>query len=269
MNFKEMFGKAGKFANEKSPEILTGLALVGLVTTLVTAYRAGIAAEPILKKRQEDLKIVKKDDKEAKKAVNMECAKKLAPKLAAPIIIGTATGACILGSHTISARRAAVLSAAYSVAEKSLKDLNLKMRETLGESKTQQIKDSISKDNLKKMGPVSNVPQEFIYNTGKGTVLCKDRHSGRLFYSDAEHIRQAVNKLSYDIITDMWISLNDFYSEINLEQIPLGDDLGWDIDDTDRGKLPITVTAILTEDDRPCLCVDYDVWVRPNLRDLK
>lgn len=259
MNLKELFGKGMQFANEKSPEILTGLALVGLAGTAVAAYKTGLAADAILKKRKEDLEIVEKGDKEARKAVNQECAKKLAPKLIPPVIFGVATGACILGSHTASTRKIAVISAAYSAAETSIKDLNGKMKEILGESKTQQIKDAVTKDKLKKDG--GDPKEETVILTGDGTVLCKDMYSGRYFRSNAQKIKQAINKLSYDIITDMWIGLNDFYEEIGLPQIPLGDNLGWDIEDTDRGKLPITVTAILSEDDTPCLCVDYDVFI--------
>lgn len=260
MKLKELVGKGVQFANQKSPEILTGLALVGLVGTAIAAYKAGLAADEILKKRREDMAIVAKGDREARAAVNREFAKKMVPKLVAPVVFGTATAACVLGSHTASTRKIAVISAAYSAAETSIKDLNGKMREVLGESKTQQIKDAVTKDKLKKdNGGVPN--PESIIVTGNGTVKCKDMFSGRYFWSNAQTIKQAINKLSYDIISDTWISLNDFYSEINLEPIPDGDRLGWDIDDTDRGRLPITVTAILSDDDTPCLCVEYDIYV--------
>lgn len=104
-----------------------------------------------------------------------------------------------------------------------------------------------------------------------GTVLCKDLYSGRLFYSNAEKIKQAIAKCSYEIISDMYISLNNFYEAIDspqLPRIPMGEDLGWNIDDTINGKLPITLSALLTDDNKPCLCIDYDISVRDDFRNL-
>lgn len=69
----------------------------------------------------------------------------------------------------------------------------------------------------------------------------------------------------------MYISLNDFYEAIDssqLPKIPMGEDLGWNINDTINGKLPITLSALLTDDNKPCLCIDYDISVRDDFRNL-
>ena len=92
-----------------------------------------------------------------------------------------------------------------------------------------------------------------------------------MFYSTAEKIKQAIVKCSSDVQQDMWVSLNEFYDEINspqLEHIPMGDDLGWNVEDTCRGQLPITLTALLTDDGKPCLCIDYDISIRDDFRNL-
>lgn len=265
--------KAEGFTKKNSPVILTGMAIVGVLSTAYSAYKAGLRADKILEVYRADMKDCHPKDKEAKRAVVGETAKKLIPVVAPPVIMGVATISCIVGSHSVSSRRIAALSAAYSLSESTVKNLNSKMEEMLGEKKTRAIKDAVMKDKLHADAEKDQkrLAESNFVIPGDGTVLCKDLYSGRLFYSNAEKIKQAIAKCSYDIVSDMWISLNDFYFEINspqLSPIPMGDDLGWNIDDTQNGKLPITLTALLTDDNKPCLCLDYDISVREDFRNL-
>lgn len=270
MSFLE---KAEGFTKKNSPTILAGFAIIGVISTAYAAYKAAPRAEKILKLYREDMRDCHPKDKEAKKAVVEEAVKKMIPVMAPPVISGGITIACIVSSHNASNRRIAALSAAYTLSENTIKNLNGKMEEMLGEKKTKTIKDSIMKDRLDKDSEKDKkiVEKGDLIMTGNGTVLCKDLYSGRLFYSNAEKIKQAIAKCSYDIVSEMYISLNDFYREIdspNLEPIPMGDDLGWNIDDTNHGKLPISLSALLTEDNKPCLCIDYDISVRNDFRGL-
>lgn len=269
----DWLSKAEIFTKKNSPTILTGLAIVGVISTAYAAYKAGPRAEKILEEYRKDMKDCHPEDKDAKKAVLGETAKKMIPVLTPPIIMGGTTIACIFGSHSVSSRRIAALSAAYTLSESTVKNLNSKMEEILGEKKTRAIRDSIMKDKLhadtKKDRKV--LSDENFVIPSDGTVLCKDLYSGRLFYSNAEKIKQAIASCSYNIISDMYVSLNDFYEAVGspqLTRIPMGEDLGWNIDDTINGKLPITLTALLTEDNKPCLCVDYDIGVRNDFRNL-
>lgn len=269
----ELLEKAEIFTKKNSPVILTGLAIVGVISTAYAAYKAGPRADKILEAYRKDMRDCHPNDKEAKRAVVGETVKKMVPVVVPPIIMGGTTIACIVGSHSVSSRRIAALSAAYSLSETTVKNLNSKMEEMLGEKKARAIKDSIMKDKLK----ADSEKDKKILSDGQlvipsdGTVLCKDLYSGRLFYSNAEKIKQAIAKCSYEIISDMYISLNDFYEAIDspqLPRIPMGEDLGWNIEDTNNGKLPITLSALLTDDNKPCLCIDYDISVRADFRNL-
>lgn len=269
----DFLGKMENVGKKKSPTILAGLAIAGVVSTAYLACKAGPKAEEILKNHRKDMKDCYRDDKEAKRAVVCDTAKKIIPVIAPPVIMGGTTIACIIGSHSVSSRRIAALSAAYTLSESTVKNLNGKMEEMLGEKKARAIKDSIMNDKLKGDSEKDKKKLEdgsFVI-PNDGTVLCKDLYSGRLFYSNAEKIKQAIAKCSYDIISDMYISLNDFYEAIGspqLSRIPLGDDLGWNIGDTMNGQLPITLTALLMEDGKPCLCLEYDIGIKNNFRDL-
>lgn len=261
------------FTKRNSSAILSGFAILGLLSTAYMAYKVSSKTEKIMEEHRKDMADCRPNDKEAKRAVIGETTKKMIPVVAPTIIMGSITIGCIIGSHSASNRKIAALSAAYSLSESTVKNLNGKMEEMLGEKKARAIKDSIMKDKLKKD---SEKDQKVLSDNrfvipGDGTVLCKDLYSGRLFYSNAEKIKQAIAKCSYDIISDMYISLNDFYDSIGspqLTRIPMGEDLGWNLDDVINGKLPITLTALLTEDEKPCLCIDYDIGVRDDFRDL-
>lgn len=272
-NLMSLLAKAEIFTKRKSPAILTGLAIAGVISTAWAAFKAGPRADKILEDYRKDMRDCHPEDKEAKRAVVGETAKKIIPVVAPTVIMGGVTIGCMVGSNSISNRRIAALSAAYTISETTVKNLNDKMVEMLGEKKTRAIKDSIMKDKLKADADKDREilsDKNFIF-PNNGTVLCKDLYTGRLFHSTAEKIRQAITKCSYDIVTDMYVSLNDFYDAIDspeLTKVPMGDDFGWNLRDVRDRKLPIILTALLTENDVPCLCVDYGISPRDDYRNL-
>jgi hypothetical protein len=58
------------------------------------------------------------------------------------------------------------------------------------------------------------------------------------------------------MLSEMYISLNDFYYELGLKKTNDGDSLGWNIED---GLLDIHFSALITEDNEPCVVIDYHV----------
>lgn len=265
-NIGGLFGKMAGFAKTNDRVILTTLSLAGLLATAWAAYKSGPKVEKAVKKAKRDMEDVVPDDKEAKRAVIATAAKEIAPAVIPVVVMGGVTTACILGNHKASSRRIAVLSAAYTVSETALRELNGKMNEMLGENKVKSIKDAIVKDGLVKDGKENYPHENQIIMTGGGDVLCKDVQTGRYFKCNAEKVKQAINQLSHDILSEMWISLNDFYDLIGLPMVPLGDELGWNVEDCYKGQIPITLTAQLTENQEPCLCLDYDIRIRHDYR---
>lgn len=265
-------GKAMQLVNDlwammqkKSPAILSGLSVAGVIATAWYSYKAGTKMPDILERRRRDLKDVKPGDREARKAVNKETARDLLPVIGPPIVMGGMTIACEIGSNTVSTKRIKTLSAAYAISESAVKELNGKMIEVLGERKAREVKDAVVKDRLEKQEPIKDSQ---IIITGDGDVLCMDSFTGVPFKSNAIKIEQAINKLSMDCQQDMYVSLNDLYFELGLRQTNAGESYGWSVDDLVKGRLPISISAQLTEDQKPCLCLDYDVKLRPDFRNL-
>ena len=218
-----------------SPEILTGVGIAGMVTTTVMAVRATPKAIQLLdeeKRRQH-----------ANKLEPMDIVKTAWKCYIPAAVTGTV-------SSSVNARRNAALTAAYTISESTLRDYQKKVVETIGEKKEQTVRDAVAKEHLEK-NPVEN--KEVIV-TAKGDTLCFDAVSGRYFKSDIDKLKKAENELNRQMRDEMYISLNDFYYEVGLEPIKLGDDLGWNIDNATDGT--------------PCLVIDYGYGPRYDFRGL-
>ena len=151
------------------------------------------------------------------------------------------------------------MATAYTLSESALKEYQEKVVETIGEKKEQAIQDAVAKDRIEK-NPVST--NEVII-TEKGDTLCLDYPSGRYFKSDREKINKAVNELNRRMRDEMYISLNEFYYEIGLSGIGIGEELGWNID---QGYIEPSFSCQLAEDGTPCLVISYLVGPRYDFR---
>lgn len=259
-----------KMVTKKSPEILTGLGVAGFVTTTVLAVKATPKALTLIEeeKRRQNRKVM--DD--AKKNGHNECERitKLKPvevvktcwKCYIPAgLIGITSAACIIGASSVNARRTAALATAYKLSETALTEYKEKVVKTIGEKKEQIIRDKIDKDHIDK-DPVS---KKEIIVTKSGETLCYDSLSGRYFKSDIEQIKKAVNELNKNMISEMYVSLNEFYDELDLAHTAIGYELGWNID---NGLIEVNFSSQIAEDGTPCIVIGYDVAPKYNYSTL-
>ena len=63
--------------------------------------------------------------------------------------------------------------------------------------------------------------------TGKGTTLCFDEFSGRMFYSSEKGIDEAVDALNDRYIEGEFLTLNDFYHHLGISKTDFGESYGW------------------------------------------
>lgn len=241
--------------------LLTGIALSGCVTNAFMWFDAGSKCNEIFKEKNDDLKYC--DDKEGERAVMFETIKEVTPVVLPPLVMTIGTGAAILYSNKEAAKEIAVLSTAYAVTKKDLVDTRLKMKDIFGEKKSRNVMDQVTKDRFEQ----TQNAYPNVYDTHRGKVLCKDEYSGRFFYSNATEIQLAINKLSIKLPHEMWIELNYFYELLGLEQIKMGDQLGWNAEDTYNGEIPIRFTSLLTDHDEPCLVISFDISPKERKRD--
>ena len=64
---------------------------------------------------------------------------------------------------------------------------------------------------------------------------------------------------------EMYVSLNDFYYEVGLDNIKIGDELGWNID---NGYIDLSFSSQLASDRTPSLVIDYSIAPRYNFSEL-
>lgn len=226
-----------------SPEILTGIGIAGMVATTVLAVRATPKAIALLEEKKLETDHISAVD-----------TVKTTWKCYIPAAVtGITSIACLIGANSVNARRSAALATAYSLSQTALTEYKDKVVETIGEKKEQVIRESIAKDKLENDPVRSNE----VIITDKGTTLCYDGIFGRYFKSDIDTIKRAVNAINRKMVSgDMYVSLNEFYDEIGLGPIPIGYDLGWNLDD---GTIEVDFTSQLAEDGTPCLVILYNV----------
>lgn len=259
--FRKDMRKALSALGKHSPEILTGIGIAGMVTATVLAVRATPKALMLIEREKERLN-EENGDGEASDVGS------LSPKETVRVcwksyIPATATGAasilCLIGASAVSMKQKAALATACALSETAFRDYREKAAEVVGEKKEQSIRDAVAKEKIEE-NPPGNCE---IIPTKKGDTLCYDAVSGRYFKSDMEKIRRAENELNRRMMDEMYISLNDFYYEIGLPGISIGEGLGWNID---RGFMDLSFSSQLADDGTPCLAIDYLVSPRYDFR---
>ncbi len=241
IKINKLFYSVKSAIKKHSPEILTGMGIAGMITTVVMAVRATPKALSMLDEKRNE-----KEDK----LTFAETVKTAWTCYIPPMIMGTVSIICLISAASVSTRRHAALATAYTLSETAMREYQEKVIETVGEKKEQAVYDAIAKDKIKN-DPVSE--HEIIITT-KGDTLCYDAISGRYFKSDINKLKKAENDLNRQMRSEMFISLNEFYSEIGLSEIPIGDYLCWRID---KAYIDLEFSSQLDENGTPCLVLRY------------
>lgn len=272
--------KAVGVISENSPVILTGMAATGVVSSIVLAIKATPKAiaiiddetyrryeEDLLRQgisNQEELSFPEWLGIDTNTYTWQDCINQMTTKeiikytwkcYIPTVAVGAATIACIIGAHNVHLRRNAALASLYSLTESAFKEYQAKIVETIGKNKELKVRDDISEDKIKH-NPTGDAE---IFFTGKGETLCYDVMSGRYFKTDIDKVRRAQNDLNRQLMSEMFISLNELYDELGLSHIRLGEEMGWNID---KALIDITFSAQLTDKYEPCLVLNYEVVPR-------
>lgn len=259
-NMTNFFRSAGMAISKHSPEILMGVGIAGMITTTILAVKATPTAMRLIEeeKRRQNRELFGEHDTEDRieKLKPIDVVKVSWKPYIPAAITGVTSVACLIGASSVHTRRNAALATAYKLSETALSEYKEKVIETIGERKEQTVREKVAKDRVKKYVDGNKE----VYITEKGDTLFLDPVTKRQFKSDIELIRKAVNKLNYELTHDImgYISLNEFYDEIGLVRTSIGDDLGWNLENG-KGLLEVDFYPEMTEDGKPCLCLDYSV----------
>lgn len=232
------------FIGKHSPEILTGIGIMGMISSTILAVKATPKAMELIK--------LKKKELETTELKPVEVVKTAWKPYIPAVGLSIASISCIVGASTINYKRNAALASAYAITERTLIRYRDKVVETLGEKGEKKIREEIAQDQVTE----KKTSQSAILMTNKGNTLLMDTYSGRYFRSDLDEIRKVVNKLNRDLIYENYIPLNDFYYEIGLDNVKNGSLVGWNLA---QGLIEPIFTTCLAENDEPCVVMDFKV----------
>ena len=128
---KNMQHTLGKY----SPQILTGIGVAGMITTVVLAVKATPKALELIEDKKEEL--------DAGKLTVVDTVKVAWKPYIPAAITGVLSTICIVGGNAVGTRRTAALAAAYKISETALHEYKDAIVETVGEEKAKEVKEWI------------------------------------------------------------------------------------------------------------------------------
>jgi len=251
--------KIQKVLTRKSPEILTGIGIAGMITTTVLAVKATPKALRLIDEAEHKKAVAWNNENpdydngaDRIKLTKTETVKAAWKPYIPAVVTGVCSVACIIGANSVHLRRNAALATAYQLSTTAFNEYKEKVVETIGEKKEKVVRQNIAKDKVEK-NPVSKTE---VFVTGNGTSLFYDPLSGRYFESDMNKVEKAVNNLNWSMNNgnEPYISLTQLYDELGLSHTGVSDNIGWKVED---GNIELAVSAQVSDDGRPCLVMDF------------
>ena len=256
----KFFNNIKKEISRHSPEILTGIGIAGMISTVTLAVKATPKAMTLIEEAKKNKEkeaheagiFSKKDEKYAFELSPIDVIKAGWKPYIATAITGVISIACIIGANSVHARRNAALATAYQLSATAINDYREKVTEIIGQEKEHIIRDKVVEENINipEVKPKSNVVETF------KDVIFYDIAFGQTFYSNTEAIRKAVNDINKNMINYQYASLNDFYDLLNIQRIDIGEILGWNLSRDDFLEVS-TDRVSTTKDGRPCYVLEY------------
>jgi hypothetical protein len=243
--------RAEKLIGENSPVLLTAAGVTGVLATAYLAVRAAFRAKDLVDDHNEGLSA---DEVEAfgPKEKFVLVWKEYVP----PGICAITTIAAIIAANRIGTKRALAAASAYTLSERAFSEYKDRVKEKIGSTKEQVVRDEIVQDQVKKHPETKNT---FV---GPGDVLCFDTWSGRSLASTKEKLLAAANRVNFNLNNQAPESVSDFYDQIGLDRNDVSDYLGW----SSGQQVVLEWSSGLTKEDRPYLSFTFNPMPKPNYR---
>lgn len=232
----ELLRLTEKLIKDNAPVILTGLGVSGVISTAYFAHQAGF-------KTASERAGFKPTASSFKEKYGRYWRNYIPAGIS-----GTLAVVAIVGASRVGSRRSAAVSAAYAVTERAFTEYRDKVTEKFGDKKEQSVRDEIAQDHIRRDQPAPGLI------IGTGSVLCYEMYTGRYFSCDMETLRRAVNDINAKLVGGVYATLSDFYYIVGLPWTSESSNIGWESDK----PLKMDFSAVLTEDNRPCIAFEYN-----------
>ena len=124
-----------------TPQILTGIGVAGMVTTVVLAVKATPKALTLIEDKKEEL--------DTDKLTVVDTVKAAWKPYIPAVATGILSTVCIIGGNAVGTRRTAALAAAYKISETALHEYKDAVVETIGEEKSKEVKEKVVQNKKK------------------------------------------------------------------------------------------------------------------------
>lgn len=250
MNYTTILRRGVEVIGQKSPLILSGAAIVGVVSTALLASKASKESDAIVKEKTKLGKLADADYE-----MDVKTKIKHTWRVYIPVAISGVTTVCsIVLAQRINSRRQLALAGAYALSEKALNEYRNKVTEMFGEKKEEQVSESIVEDRIRN----STAAPTVILNENK--CLCYDTLTDRYFESSRNDIDHAVNAMNALILGgEGYTTLNQFYDYLGIPSAQLGEDIGWD----ENYRIDVRYSSHLSSDGRPALAINHHNLPKP------
>ena len=238
MNIKNTIRLAFNWVKRNPQILITGLGIAASVATAITSGKA-------------HAKAIANDDGKSDNLLDF-AKRNWMTYIPAAISLGVTIFA-FASLHNVTYKKYQALAAAYSVSQLDLSELRSRMAEqvkVLKEGASEKDKEVATK----------KLPDTTMVIFGDEQVLCVDAITGRTFRSTPELLRKYCNNISEDLLSYGACPLNDFYAQIGLSQVDVGDELGWEGGQTIEPQF----MPVITESGSPAIKVAIAPPARTN-----
>ena len=220
----ELLQAGTKELSKNSPKILTAMGIVGCFGAIVAAVKAKPKADLLIHEAKAVKAAEANENGEALniediKLTPLETAKAVAPAYWPTAATFVLSAGAIFASDYISDKRQVALSAAYAIADTSLKEFQKKSEETIGQKKTAEIEQKITQDHVTKNPPS---PEQINFlDLNQGYSLFMAPYTEEIFCARIDSVHDvfinANMRLSNDPLDD--VLLNDLLYDLNTRAV--------------------------------------------------
>lgn len=238
--FKNILNTVVKHA----PKILTGISIAASIAATGFAIKGTILAVEIEKQRKAKIESGELPVPEHPKLETVKSVWKCyIPSFA---FLTVSVGTSLYGTN-VSAARTAMATAACKASELAFDEYKAKVVDQIGEEQHKKIEQAIEKDHVEQY----TNQQTTILVSPYEKYLCKEKFSGQTIWSDLNDIKDAFNRINYDLSHGCrdYISFMEYCDAFDIDNS--NEDIGWNV--TKTGLLVLRYDLSQTDDGRPII----------------
>lgn len=244
MNFMSVLKSITSATKKRSPELLIGMGIGGMIAAIVTGIRAADEMNKDIEKVKEETKDMPK--KERQKEVVKTVVKHQWPTA----VIFLMSLLAIVSADNIHYKRNAAMAVMVQASEVATQEYRNVVREVAGEEKAKEVQ-RVYEERMREE-PHHEVPTNIHIITGDEYWIY-DEFTNTMFKSNTITVDAAINECNRRIFDEMYISLNELYEEVGIKDSKINSAVGWN---NNTGLIKIAWSAKIIEG-KPVAVMSY------------